>query len=424
MRGLVFVLIVLLAFACNGGGEEGLRTATPAPSPAATATATGTATATPAVAQTPLGPQQPVALEEGVSITEAGAYLAEVATGRLWRLGEGGRVWSPDGNALLSWGCCVGRGGLDVIAVPEGPAVRLVNGDMADAAWSTDGTQIYFSPAEGSLPAGLYAINRDGSGLKQVWNWRSAGIEWSPSGDRIAFWSWDHLKLLDVASGEITEVAADHAAFVAWSPAGRQLAFVSDGGLCLYQPDTGERRQLAAGESGGPVLWSPDGSRIAFPLGPRIAMTYGGYAHDPQVGPRLFQVVEVDGPTEPKPLPPARSPSWSPDGTSVTYLSEGCITGDWDIYTVRPDGSSATPLTNTPDSAKEGPVRSPVGSAIAFSTLDKLMVVDADSRQLRTLAVSDALATIGAPLHLHGSNWSPDGRYITFFVGGAHGICD
>jgi len=35
VRGLVLVLIVLLAFACNGG-EEGLRTATPRPSPSAT----------------------------------------------------------------------------------------------------------------------------------------------------------------------------------------------------------------------------------------------------------------------------------------------------------------------------------------------------------------------------------------------------
>ena len=41
MRGLGCILIVLLAFACNGGGEA-LRTATPVPSPSATAQACAT----------------------------------------------------------------------------------------------------------------------------------------------------------------------------------------------------------------------------------------------------------------------------------------------------------------------------------------------------------------------------------------------
>jgi lysophospholipase L1-like esterase len=46
MRGLVSLVIVLLAVACNGG-EEALRTATPAPSPGTTAQATATPTAAP-----------------------------------------------------------------------------------------------------------------------------------------------------------------------------------------------------------------------------------------------------------------------------------------------------------------------------------------------------------------------------------------
>jgi Tol biopolymer transport system component len=428
MRTLVFVLIALLAAACNGGGG-GVPTATPAPqpSPVATPTATATlsttptATPSPVAAQTPPGPQQPVALEEGAHITESGAYLAELATGSLWRLGDQGGIWSPDGKAIASSGCCVGTGGLDVVDVPAGPTTRIFSGDIAGAAWSSDSQQIAFS-CYANGPKGLYVINRDGSGLRLlsdmagVWTFR-----WSPRGDRIAFDSDNHLYLLELASGEIADVA-DLAYAYAWSPDGIWLAFDNDSGLYLYEPDTGERRQLAVGQSGGPILWSPDGSRIAFPFGPRIAMTYGAYAYDPQAGQRLFQVVEVQRSAEPKPLPPARSPSWSPDATRIAYLSEGCITGQWDIFTVQPDGSSAKQLTDTPDSLKEGPVWSPTGPSIAFSTLDKLMLVDADSGQLRSLAVSDALATIGNPLQ--NSNWSPDGRYIAFFVGGAHGVCD
>jgi len=418
MRGLICALIVLLAFACNGGGE-GLRTATPAPSPSATpaATATRQATATPT-------PVQPVPLEEGAPITEEGAYLVEVATGRLWRLGG---LWSPDGKTLLSTGCCIGQGGLDLIDVPAGPAVRIFESDIATAAWSPDGQQIAFSRFDNG-PEGLYVINRDGSGLEQLSEKGTRAIRWSPTGDRIAFKSSEHLYLLEVVSGEIGEVA-DLAHGFAWSPDGRSLAFSNDRGLYLYEPDSGESTELAVGYSDGPLHWSPDGSRMAVRLGPRIAMTHGGYAHDPSVGPQLVHVVDVQGSPEPKPLPPARSPSWSPDGTSIAYLSEGCITGKWDIFTVQPDGSSATPLTSTPEDIKEGPVWSPTGSAIAFSDFVKLMLVDAESGEFRTLAVSGRAEGQGPTIHLHGSDWnnspwSSDGRYIAFSAGFDHGICD
>ena len=439
MRGLVCVLIVLLAFACNGS-EEAPRTATPAPSPSATAAATATATATavatttaaptstPAAAQTPLGPQQPVALEEGATVTEMGVYLAEAATGRLWRLDRGG-VWSPDGKTLASAPCCGRQGGLDLIEIPAGPAVRIFTGEVDTLTWSPDGDQIAFSPAQGT-----YVINRDGSGLKRL-SESTGWVSWSPRGDRIAL-QGPGLHLVEVATGDTSEIpdatqAPWFSGSVSWSPDGTLLAFVNDSGLYIYNPDTGDRRQIAVGPSGFPS-WSPDGSRIAFQFGPRVAMTYGAYAHDPEAGMRLYHVVEVDGSTDPKPLPPARSPSWSPNGTSMTYLSDGCITGEWDVYTVRPDGSSAKRpdgssakrLTDTPDSVKEGPVWSPTGPSIAYSTLDKLMLVDAESGELQTLATSGGSESYRPGIHLHDSVWSPDGRYIQFGAGGAHGICD
>jgi dipeptidyl aminopeptidase/acylaminoacyl peptidase len=423
MRGLAFALVLLLAVACNGGGK-GLPTATPTPYP--TATATPAATPTPAVTQTPFGAIQPVPLEEGAHITEQGVYLAEVDTGRLWQLGQQGGTWSPDGKTLLSAGCCVGQGGLDLIDVPAGSAVRILSGDVDTAAWSPDGSQIALSLYENG-PKGLYVINRDGSGLQELSEKGARAIRWSPLGGRIAFRSLERVYLLDVAKGEIEEIAESAHDF-AWSPDGRWRAFNDDSGLYLYEPESGERRQLAVGESSGPILWSPDGSRIAFRFGPRITMSYGGYAYDPSVGPRLVHVVEVQGSSEPQPLPPARNPSWSPDSTSIAYLSEGCITGRWGVFSVRPDGSSAVPLTDVGERPMEGPVWSPVGSTIAFSTFDRLMLLDADSQELRSLAVSGGPDGSGPTIHLHGSDWSPawssDGRYIQFSAGYDHGICD
>jgi len=422
---LVALVVMGLAVACNGGGEPS-RTATPGPSPSATPAALGTNTPTPAATQAPLSPAQPVPLEEGASVTEVGVYLVETATGRLWRLGDHGGAWSTDGETLLSWGCCIGRGGVDVIEVPAGPAVRIFNGDIAAAAMSPDGDRIAFSRYVDG-PKGLYVVNRDGSGLKQLSEDGTWSLQWSSRGDRVAFSDLqDHVYLLEVASGRTIDLPDASSYALAWSPDGSTLAFTNDSGLYIYDPETGDRQQVAAGPAGGPILWSPDGTRIAFPFGERVPMAYGAYAGDPEVGQRIPHVVEVEGSTEPKPLPPARNLSWSPDGTKIAYLSEGCITGAWDIYTVGSDGGSAVPLTTMPEGAKEGPYWSPTGATIAFSTFGELILLDAESGEMQTLVVSGTPESRGPTIHLHGStwSWSPDGRYIQFSAGYDHGICD
>ncbi|UCH86649.1 MAG: SH3 domain-containing protein [Dehalococcoidia bacterium] len=95
MRGLIFVGIVLLAVACNGGGEA-LRTATPKPSPALTAIATptaGPATQTPLTTPTPAAGRFPGVID-GVDVVGL-------------RVGEETEL--PDNAALVietgCWGC-------------------------------------------------------------------------------------------------------------------------------------------------------------------------------------------------------------------------------------------------------------------------------------------------------------------------------
>jgi len=348
--------IMFIDFGCGESPEQlalALPTASPEP--------TGTLTPSPAVS-----PTLPVALEEGAPVTEVGLHLVETTTGRLWRL-EGSGAWSPDGKRLARWNCCLGGGGLDVIDLPAGPAVRIFDGGVDTAAWSPDGTQIAFS-RWGEGPEGVHVVNSDGSGLRQLWGRGTHAVGWSASGDRFAFARGERIYLLHVPSGEVTDVA-QRAHDLAWSPDGTTLAFTDDTGLYIYDPDTVERRQLAAGPSGGPILWSPDGAKIA-------------------------------------------------------YLSDGCVTGNWDIYTVGPDGSSEVRLTSTPETVKEGPYWSPTGASIAFSTFGELILLDAESGELRTLVVSGWPETAGRDIHLHGPVWSPDGRYIQFTAGTAHGICD
>jgi len=422
---LVALVVMGLLVACNGGEEE-VPTATQTASPRGTATAIRTMTPTPPAAQTPLSPTQPVPLAEGASVAEEGSYVVDVATGSLWRLDRGG-AWSPDGKTLASAGCCNGQGGLDLIEIPAGPAVRILTGDVDTLTWSPDGAQIAFSPAQGgALPQGTYVINRDGSGVKRL-SERTGWISWSPRGDWIAL-QGPGLNLVEVATGDTSEIpdatqAPWYSGSVSWSPDGTLLAFVNESGLYVYNPDTGDRRQVAVGPSVFPS-WSPDGRRIAFYFGPRIPMAYGGYAGDPEVGQQIPHVVELEGSSEPKPLPAAATTSWSPDGSQIAYLEFGCITGTWDIYTIDPGGLSMRRVTSVPKGPKEGPFWSPTSTTIAFSTFGELMLADAESGELRTLAASGGSGAYRPEIHLHGAVWSPDGRFIQFGAGGAHGICD
>ncbi len=423
-KGMVILAgLLLTALPLAACGDGGVVQPTPTPSPEVTE---ASPVPTPTVAQTPVELPLPVLLPEGDRITQDGGYLVDVRAGGLWRLPGWEGIWSPDGGTLLATDCCMGQGGLDLITVPTGPAVRIFDGDVAAAAWSPGGNRIAFSP-DAAGTKGLHIIDRDGSGLRQLAdNARPWVITWSPSGDHIAFRAGESATyLVPVAGGEAELIGRFWD--LAWSPVGDSLALAGDDGLYLYDADTGDRRQLAPGPAGGRLVWSPDGSAILFPYGEPVPYTHGAYAGDPSVGALRLHLVNVDDPGRPAPLALGRNVSWSPDGVRIAYLSEGCVTEDWNIYTTLPGGLSANPLTSTPATAKEGPVWLPTGSVIAFSTFDKLLTVDANSGEVRTIAVSDAYPRSG--LHLHGggwggSPWSPHGRYLLFHVGGSHGICD
>jgi hypothetical protein len=199
----------------------------------------------------------------------------------------------------------------------------------------------------------------------------------------------------------------------AWSADGQKLAFVRKTTSCSVGNET-EIWVMNADGSGqvkltdnvaddGQPSWSPDGQKIAF-----RSNRDGSYE---------IYVMNADGSAPTRLTVNSNSiyPAWSPDGQKIAFSKSG------DIYTMNPDGTQQSQITNTPCGfdcyGDDQPSWSPDGQKIAFRenvTIDseydhsELWVMNADGSNRKQLNYTDE-----AP------RWSPDGKKIT----GESGCC-
>jgi len=105
--------------------------------------------------------------------------------------------------------------------------------------------------------------------------------------------------------------------------------------------------------------WSPDGQQLTF-YATRITE---------QLGQICTVNIDGSGLTVVASEPPALhvEPSWSPDGEWIAYRFIEPGTDNYEIYKVRPDGTSRTNLTNTPGMDIE-PDWSPDSQWIVFAS--------------------------------------------------------
>jgi TolB protein len=101
-------------------------------------------------------------------------------------------------------------------------------------------------------------------------------------------------------------------------------------------------------------------------------------------------------------------PMLSPDGSRLLFESDR--TGNWEIYTMRPDGTDLVRLTSAP-APDVGPIWSPDGKRIVFASErdagdSEIYVMNADGSGQRRLTRQP-----GDDSHPH---WSPDGARIVF----------
>jgi Tol biopolymer transport system component len=224
-------------------------------------------------------------------------------------------VFSPDGGRIAySWWD-------EASGVPQIWVMDLTTGDKAKItdlpgynvapSWSPDGSLIAFvSRADQGRPSVLEVISPDGTGRRDL------GIEsypvtpsWSPAGDHLAYLEWDaSLRILQLSTGEVTEVVSKSDPSFSWSPDGTRLVFAA-----TSESPTWDIRMHTIGTVGSSVItrgqdpdWSPSGERIVFSRDGDI------WTMSPD-GNDQVNLTRVD-------LREDRRPLWSHDGSKIAYV--------------------------------------------------------------------------------------------------------
>ncbi len=234
-------------------------------------------------------------------------------------------------------------------------------GSDFDPEISRNGGQLVYASTQHSPTADVYIKTVGSSAVTQITNNAANDLmpSISPDSNRIAFasdrnGSWD-IFITSIEGGQPVQITEDatHELHPSWSPDGSHLVFCRLGEMSgrweLWVLDAAQpSRRNFIGYGLFPV-WSPAGDKIAF-------------QRSRNRGDRLFGIWTVDyisgegiHPTEifSNPGHAAVNPSWSPDGTRLSFSlinREGAEQGKRpeiaDLYICRVDGADRATLTN------------------------------------------------------------------------------
>jgi Tol biopolymer transport system component len=215
--------------------------------------------------------------------------------------------WSPDSSELAANWFGFGSNSVWIEKRDGTGALSVAYGIVFGDSWSPDGKLILlsrYSDIEHSDRA-ISVIGADGTNERTLIAGADRGV-WSPDGQEFAYASYTGSRAsgLGVAQADggnarlLLQGMNDVAGF-AWSPDGDRLAYLASsdgmaGGLGVMRTDGSDAHLLATGVIGGPQ-WSPDGSLIAFTVGPK---------RTPHV-----RVIRPDG-TDDQDVAAASDPAW------------------------------------------------------------------------------------------------------------------
>src|SRR3954454_7891034 len=183
-----------------------------------------------------------------------------------------------------------------------------------------------------------------------------------------------------------------------------RILFTSANRIYTVDPAGGAWTRLVADETRqAQAAWSPDGSKVAFRVGPD--------------GDSEIWVVNADGTgahaitDTPNPGGDPRyssQPGWSPDGTRLVFRSDR-RDNNADVWMMNADGSDVQPLVQTAGDERY-PALSPDGARLVYRTDTdgdpEIYVANADGTA--PVKLTDNALFDSAPA------WSPDGRRLAF----------
>lgn len=244
---------------------------------------------------------------------------------------------SPDGQKVVFVSNRDGKSDIYLVNVDGTDLTRLTEDADNDTnpAWSPGGQQIVFvsSRDDGSE---IYTMNADGSGIVRLTDDEFSNSEpaWSPDGQQIAYSSFHKGSGFDIfvmnADGSSVRQVTENPDFnlaPAWSPDSEHIVY-----SCWYTANIEKDRPF---------------NIFALQNSGAIMLLYGGT--DPGLEELVsgIHVIGING-TDMRQLTEDKgsswSPSWSPDGQQVAFVSDR--DGDADIYVINADGSGVAPLTD------------------------------------------------------------------------------
>jgi hypothetical protein len=223
-----------------------------------------------------------VAGEEGAvggdiyAITPDGSSSRLVAAGRFSNLDV-----SPDATTVLATELQTNsdrEGAIVVIDLATGAKETVIESGAVSAVWSGDGITFAYTDADGKL----WVV--EGSGEeRQIFlvGWNSVVWDWSPVDDRVLVsqddfdgFAYVRLDSIDTETEEVVNLVSttEDVQFSGgdFSPEGKKVVYGStlNGStrIDILNDDEGPVAQSGTdGGPTGPVTWSPDGKKIAFP---------------------------------------------------------------------------------------------------------------------------------------------------------------
>lgn len=280
------------------------------------------------------------------------------------------------------------------------PAKRLTAGKKRDVAprWSPDGMHIAFISNRDDRPQ-LWMIDPTGGEPERMAETKTSvgGYSWSPDGRHIAFLA----PRAQTAEEERKQKARDDAIVV-----DTNFSFPR---VHILDVVTKKVRELPLGEiSASDAVWSPDSRQLAVTVSPTPKADDGSRTD-------IWIVSPDSGAPPPRKLAagpgPDGSPSWSPDGTQIAFLTraEAGAVGAPRLAII-PSSGGAPRIVVEPKTWAPGPAHwSADGRTLYFTagtgTTSTLFAVSASGGAVQTLAGGDAV--------LNGATVSPGGTIVT-----------